>query len=268
MKRILTTLLTFTYLSSFAQAPDFPDLLMLFVDQKYDKCLSKCEKYQKKDDTKREPMTYFYEARCLYMISQDASWVEKDDAYKRAFDNSIRAAATFAKKDKKKKEHMYKEDVREFFEELKGAVLEDVDSYMHGEKQKFSKAASELKRLSTFAPNDVGALLMRGVCLQRSQNISEAINVFREADAQLDSLNFKKDVMGLDDDESLTDITNWEKELERNNTARLLMAGLIESAKFYQERNQKERAIFYIDKGKQWFENVEAYMEVYNSIVN
>ncbi len=250
-----------------AQPPEFPDLVQLYADGKYDKCIGKCMKYKDKDATKKEPIPYFYMSMCYFEISKDQSWMQKDESYKKAFSNAIKMAATFSKKDREKA-YQKETEVIDYFEQLKGAILEDVDGHLHGEKPKYSKAASELKKLITFAPDDAGALILKGVCENLNRNRTEARMNFEEGRKLLSTLNFKEDVMHMGEDEELSDIEDWEKELEYRHTARLLMYALMEAAKMYDKGNQKEMAVDYINMGKQWFENVPAYMEVYNSIVN
>ncbi len=267
MKKILSSLLIVLGTTSMAQPPDFQDLVILYADGKYDKCIDKCLKYKDKDATRKEPMPYFYMSMCFYEISKDQSWVQKNEAYKKAFNDAIKNAAVFSKKDREKA-YQKEPEVVAYYEELKGAILEDVDGHLHGEKPKYSKAASELKKLHTFAPDDAGALILKGVCENLNRNRTEARLNLQDGRKLLSTLNFKEDVMHMNADEELSDIEDWEKELEVKHTARLLMYSLIEAAKMYDKGNQKEVAIDYINIGKQWFENVKEYMEVYNSIVN
>ena len=51
---------------SFAQEKnEFEELLLLFVDEEYEKCLRKAEKYTLDKETRREPMPYLYIAMCM-----------------------------------------------------------------------------------------------------------------------------------------------------------------------------------------------------------
>jgi len=267
MRTLITAIILFTGLGSYAQAPDFDKLLILYADEEYVKCIKAAEKYMSKDEFKREPMPYFYTSRAYYEISKDGEFIEKNPDYKRSYNNAISFAAKFSKKDKEKI-HQNKEEVVEYFEIMKGAILEDVDGYMHSEKPKYSKCVSELKKLVTFAPEDVGGWLMKATCNYKNKNAYEARNDFAKAEELIKTLNFKKDVMHMNSDEELSDIKNWDKELKVNHTARLLMHGLIESAQMQIDADEPEKAKEIISMGKQWYEEVEEYMAVYNEIVN
>lgn len=250
-----------------AQAPDFNDLVILFADGDYEKCIHKAEKYMSKDATRKEPMPYFFMSKCQFEINKDGEFKEKHPEYKRAYSNALKYAATFTRKDKAKV-HQKELQVIEYFEELKGAILEDVDGYMHGEKPKYSKCVGELKRLVTFAPEDAGAWLMLATCDYRNMNKTVARDEFKKAYELVKTLNFKTDVMHMDESEELSDIENWEKELKVNHTARLLMQGLIEAARMQVDARSPEKAKEIMNMGKQWYEEVEEYMTAYNEIVN
>ena len=274
MKSIITTLslLILMGISSVAQPPEYGDLVVLFADGKYDKLIKKCQKYMDKSDTKSDAIPYIYMANAYFEISKDQTWMQKDPTYKRAYGNSLRYAAQFRKKVDRMKEagerkRLIKE-YRPFLLELKAAVMEDVDLYMHGEKPSYSKAAAELKRVVTFAPDDAGAWLLKAVCTYKSGNKSGAKMDFEQANTLLDSLNFAEDVMDLGPGESLSDIENWEKEVQNNPEARMLMNGLIECARMYIESRKSDMAEDYITKGFQWFEKHPVYKEAYDEIVN
>ena len=61
MKKILiASLFTMLYsLGSFAQS-DYNDLLLMYVDEKYERCLYKAEKYTLDEKTKKEPLPYLF----------------------------------------------------------------------------------------------------------------------------------------------------------------------------------------------------------------
>ena len=50
---------------------DFMDLLLLFVDEKYDVCFHKSLKYNEKEKTKKHPLPYLYAAMASFEMSQD-----------------------------------------------------------------------------------------------------------------------------------------------------------------------------------------------------
>ena len=272
LKLSFFTALLFSGIMSSAQRPDYEDLNILYAEGKYDKLLKKCEKYQSKDDSKYDPLPFLYTSMAFFEISQDETWMQKDDSYKRAYSNSLRYAASFRKKLNRLKSDAEKrkilKDNNDFLNRLKGAIMEDVDLFMHQEKKYYRKAVSELKRLVTFDPDDAGAYLLKGVCEYRAKNKTVSRMDFDSAAVKLENLNFKRDVMLMDPDEELSDIEDWKYEIEHNPTARLLMNGLIESARLWEEERNHEEAVRYINIGYPWFQNYDVYKAEYDKIVN
>ena len=252
-------------LTAVAQPPEYQDLVILFADGKYDKCISKSTKYKEKDT--RAPLPHLYLSKAYFEISKDQSWIQKDPVYKRAYGNALKFAASFVKKDKEKA-FQNERDVIEYFEVLKGSVLETVESHMYDAKPKYSKAISELKRLVTFAPDDAGAWLLKAVCNTKNKVRKAAQEDFEMANKILENLNFKQDVMHMDASEKLSDIEDWKKEVMHNSSARSLMVGIMEAAKLLNTDRRQDDAKKLMNTGFQWFENHEDYKALYNEIVN
>ncbi|MEY3835453.1 MAG: hypothetical protein RI989_881 [Bacteroidota bacterium] len=69
MKKLLLFVFLIGSLKSFAQT-DYPDLLAMFVDEKYEKCLYKAEKYTLNEKTKKDPLPYLFMSRCYFEMSK------------------------------------------------------------------------------------------------------------------------------------------------------------------------------------------------------
>ena len=60
MKHILTIAAFLLGSASFAQKHVYEDLLVMYVDEKYDKCIAKAEGYTMADDTKKDALPFLY----------------------------------------------------------------------------------------------------------------------------------------------------------------------------------------------------------------
>ncbi|MCB0198137.1 MAG: hypothetical protein KDJ65_39710, partial [Anaerolineae bacterium] len=67
---LAAALLAFTAFTATAQKHVYEDLLVLFVDENYEKCLAKAENYTVNDDTRKDPLPYLYMSMSLYEMSK------------------------------------------------------------------------------------------------------------------------------------------------------------------------------------------------------
>ena len=155
---IFTTIVSINN-SILAQAnKDYMDLLVLYVDEDYEKCLKKADKYMGKDDTKRDALPYLYASMAYYEMSRDHKYSED---YPRAYKNSLSYLSKYRRKDK---EFNYKEDAIEFIEKIKFGIAEQVDNYLlTGSDRDMRKIKLLLKKVVKIDPDDVGAQLLLGV---------------------------------------------------------------------------------------------------------
>ena len=79
---------------------EYMDLLLLFVDEKYDICFSKASKYTQKDKTKNDPLPYLYIAMSSFEMSQDHKYT---NLHPKAYKTAISFTAKYRKKDKQYK---------------------------------------------------------------------------------------------------------------------------------------------------------------------
>lgn len=155
---LFLTLLTVSNSLSAQTNNEYMDLLVLYVDEDYEKCIKKAEKYMDKDETKRDALPYLYSSMAYYEMSRDHKYSE---AYPRAYKTSLSYLSKYRKKDK---DYKYKEDALEFTEKLKFEIGEQVDNYLlTGTDKDLRKIKSLLKKLVKIDPDDVGAQLLLGV---------------------------------------------------------------------------------------------------------
>ena len=97
MKKLLTLTAFALAFSAQAQKHVYEDLLVLFVDEKYEKCIYKAEGYTQGDDTKKDALPFLYVSMCLFEMSKQ----EKYNAdYPKASRDAIKWAEKYRKKDK------------------------------------------------------------------------------------------------------------------------------------------------------------------------
>ncbi len=155
---------------------DYMELLELIVDEKYEKCLFKCQKMNVADKTKKEPLPYLYASMSYYEMSRDHKY--KDD-YPKAFKNAISYLGKYRKKDKS---YEYKEDAEEYIEKIKFILLEEVENNALAATEKSAKStASLMKKIITFDPDDHGAKLIQGLNYILSKNKTEGKKTVQEA---------------------------------------------------------------------------------------
>jgi antitoxin component HigA of HigAB toxin-antitoxin module len=138
-------------------AQEYQDLLMLYVDEKYDKCLSKCEKYTESDKTKNDALPFLYASMCLYEMSKDHKYITD---YPNAYADALAWAGKYRKKDKS---YTYKSEALPFIEKLKHEILEEIDNaFLEGTEKSFKKALGTIKKILIFDPECIGTELLRG----------------------------------------------------------------------------------------------------------
>ena len=135
-------------------------LLVWFVDGKYEKVLYKAIRYTEDDEQKKHPMPYLYMAKAYLGIhnSDDADLREAYEVDKmKALKNALKYAGKFVKKDKEQ-EYIFEE--LEYIEDLRKETIIAAETEM--DNGKFTKAKSYYKYLTTLDKEDPGAWMMYG----------------------------------------------------------------------------------------------------------
>jgi hypothetical protein len=93
----LLLLLTFEWNNAVAQENKYMDILVMLVDEEYEKCVKKCEKLIDNDATKKEPLPYLYLSMAYYEMSKDNKYI---DEYPKAFFRSLSTLIKYRRIDK------------------------------------------------------------------------------------------------------------------------------------------------------------------------
>lgn len=226
---------------SFAQPPSYDDLIILYADGNYEKLLKVAEKYTQKDDTKKDALPFLYLAKCNFMMSKDQTWLEK---YPKAFNDAIRFAGNVIKKDK---EGVVVEENKEFFVDLKGALVEDMKNLI--DEGSYAKLMGYIAKLHRFSKDDVGSYFLKTGAQYQEKDKSGAKLTQREAWERLEAV------------ENVDAWSDIDKEMLKIGTMEYCNAQI-------NVMKQTAPAKELLGKVKQWLEDDEEFMDYYNKIIN
>lgn len=237
----LSLMLSFPFLS-IAQAPEFKDLVMLFADGKYDKCLVKADKYSQDDKTKKEPLPYIYMSMSLYRISLDATLKEKNPNIKDPLKEAFKYAGKFVKTDKQRE---YVKEYEDYLNELLNSAIEESVNFAN--EGKYAKSVAAMKKVTEFFPEDPGGWLLRGVYEFHNKVRAEATTSWNKAFELLEKFKFE-------------DMTKAEK--------KLLKIAITDYVNLQVEQKMMDKAKDMLNKGMVWFKDDADYKEFYDRIIN
>lgn len=154
-------------------------LLVWYVDQKYEKVLFKAIRYTEDDEQKKHPVPYLYMAKAYLGIhnSDDSDLRETYEVDKlKALKNALKYAGKFVKKDKEL-EYVPKE--QEYLEDLRKETVIAAETEM--DNGKYTKAKSYYKYLTTINEEDPGAWMMYGTVFLALKARRDADNAWETA---------------------------------------------------------------------------------------
>lgn len=180
MKHLLLTLslLLFALTGSFAQKHVYDDLLVLYVDEEYEKCIAKADRYTEKDETRRDPLPYLYKSMCYHEMSKLEKFTSQHE-YRFADREALKYAALYRKKDKKKE---FFNNYEDYWSELNTYAMSS--GIAHYEMGDYSKARRVFDRMVVYMPENTGAWRMRALCQDRmnlKRDATESRKQFDEA---------------------------------------------------------------------------------------
>jgi hypothetical protein len=208
-----------------AQDEDYKDLLFLIIDGDLEKAVNKAEKFTENDKTKRDPVPYVYLSMAYFEISKREDMRED---YPRAFREAIKNASKFARYDK---ENEYSSEFENYLSELKLEIMREARYYY--EQENWRRSITYSKYITRIDPNDLAALLMKGVAEVKSRNEYQAKTTFEEAETVLEGFSPQK----LKNDESAQ-----------------LRYSIIEYAKLMKQNGTKDKAAPFLAMGEDAFD--------------
>ena len=253
MKKLLVILSLISYTSiNTVLSQEYQDLLILYVDEKYEKCFVKAINYTENEKTKKHPLPYLYVSMASFEMSQDHQYSEN---WPKAYSTALSFAKKYRKKDP---DNTYAEDSQEYIDQLKEIIYEDVENYMLTSTEKgYKKAAGILKKVCAFDPKDHGARLLWGELEIRTKNQTEGKKIVAAAIDLIKTIGT---------DVQLGDLTEIQQ--------RFLRKSLMEYALFIDVKDH-EKAIEIISMGQPFFyeeredcllDDNEEYKKLYDEI--
>lgn len=179
MSKGLLLVLFLTVSNFYAKADSFDELLILYVDEEYEKCISKSEKYMDKRATRKEPLPYLYASMSYYEMSQ---LPEYEEEYPKAFKEAMKNAAKFVRKDR---ENEYINEHEWYLPELLRVAHESAMNYYLDDKS--IMAVGMYTYVLMIDESDLAANVMMYVCYMKDDKRSKAY------DAEKEILKMKKD---------------------------------------------------------------------------
>ena len=143
---------------------------------KFEDCAYNAESMLENDKYKDDPEIMLWCAMCWYEVSQ-MNDAKKKEEYPKALQDAMKYVAKFRKKDKDG--NMFR-DNKDFFENLKKAVIAESAPHMDDDKKR-RIAVTNYKALNKAIPEDNAVLFMKGVGEHLNKNVGEGDNNIKAA---------------------------------------------------------------------------------------
>lgn len=241
MNRSLPLLAFILLLASGARAQKQPyeDLLVKYVDEKYEDCLAKAQGYTEKESTKKDPLPYLYMSMCLYEMSKIEKFRAMEE-YKKSDKDAVKFAEKYRKKDKNKE---FFDNYADYWSEL-NTLAQDAGLNDY-EANSFSKAKQWFDGMTGYYPENPGPWLMLGLTMLKS-------NLVKEGEAAIAKFQPAIDAAGgigmLPDDQK-----------------KLVKSALIHYATYLDSKGNKAKAKDMLEIGKDFFMEDPEFKGTYES---
>ncbi len=224
-----------------AQAKPYDDLLVKYVDEKYEDCLAKAERYTLADKTKRDALPYLYMSMCLFEMSKIPKYQAMEE-YKKADRDALKWAEKYRKKDKEKE---FFNNYEDYWGQLNTMAQEGgLNDFESGAKG-ISKAKRVFDSMTSYYPENPGAWLMLALTDFNTNLAKEgdvAIGKYKEA------LEAAGGVDKLPEDQK-----------------KLMKSGLIHYAEYLDSKGDKSGAKAAMEPGKDVFKDDAEFKGAYES---
>ncbi|MCB0764580.1 MAG: tetratricopeptide repeat protein [Flavobacteriales bacterium] len=182
---LFALLLTITS-SLHAQKHVYDDLLILYVDEEYEKCLWKADRYIEKDDTRRDPLPYLYMSMCSHEMSKLEKYT-LDPEYRKVGRDALKYAEKFRKKDKNLE---FFNNYEDYWAEL-NTVAMDIGLALLDQGE-YSKAKRQFDHMAGYYPENPGAWQMLALCqlkMKLARDAKESMMEFNKAYAAVPDID-------------------------------------------------------------------------------
>lgn len=222
-----------------AQKHVYEDLLVLFVDEKYEKCIWKAQGYVENDNTKKDPLPYLYISMCYHEMS-------KQEQYQTDYPKAARDAMKWAEKYRRKdKEMEFWNNYEDYWMSLNNQALDEGENYLEDPKGA-SKARQVFTSMTKYQPENPGPWLLLAVS-QYNSNLAK--------DGDLSVQEFEKALAAAGDISTLP-----------SDQKRALKVGIIRYADHLTEKGNKDGARKIVALGKDHFMGEADFKGLYDSL--
>ncbi|HMC97761.1 MAG TPA: hypothetical protein VKG92_08915 [Flavobacteriales bacterium] len=226
MKNLLTLAGLLVCLSATAQKHVYEDLLVMYVDEKYEKCIAKAETYTMADDTKKDALPFLYMSMCFFEMSK----VEKFAVdYPHASRDALKWAEKYRKKDK---EREFFGNYEDYWAEL-NTTASTMGENLLDDPKGLSKAKQIFDAMVGYYPENPGRWLMLAMSQYKS-------NLQKEGDLSVAAFDKALAAAG--------DITTLPKDQQVT-----LKNALIRYVDYLTSKGMRDRARQYASLGKDAF---------------
>lgn len=240
----LAALLAFTTLTATraqAQTKPYDDLLVKYVDEKYEDCVYKAERYTENDKTKKDALPYLYVSMCLYEMSKIPKYQGMAD-YKHADRDALKWAEKYRKKDK---DLEFFHNYDDFWSSLNTMAQESgMNLYEAGAKD-IPKAKRYFESMTRYYPENPGAWLMLALTQYTT-------NQAKEGDASMAKYKAALEAAG--------GIGNLPEDQKK-----LMKSALIHDAEYLDGKGDKSGAKAAMETGKEFFMDDAEFKAAYGS---
>lgn len=228
------------FIAAQAQKQPYEDLLVKYVDEKYEDCLAKAFGYTEKDDTKKDPLPYIYVSMCYYEMSKIEKYRMMEE-YKKSDKDAVKYAEKYRKKDKNKE---FFDNYADFWADL-NLMSQEAGLNAYDDEKGLSKAKQWFDGMTGYYPENPGAWMMLALTQYKS-------NLAKEGDASMAKFQPALDQVGgvgmLPDDQK-----------------KLLKAALIHYATYMDSKGNRSKAKEMLEIGKDFFMDDAEFKGAYES---
>jgi hypothetical protein len=238
-KSILLLLLLALNLGLRAQKHVYEDLLVLYVDEKYEKCIFKAEGYTLADDTKKDALPFLYVSMCYHEMSKKEQF---NTDYPKAARDAMKWAEKYRRKDK---DLEFWRNYEDYWMSLNIQALDEGENGLDDPKG-LSRARQTFTSMTKYHPENPGPWLLLAIS-QYKANLAK--------DADLSVKEFDKAFAAAGDISTLP-----------ADQKRALKSALIRYADLMQEKGNKDAARKYVALGKDYFMADADFKGLYDSL--
>lgn len=238
-KLLLFSLATLMHFGLRAQKHIYEDLLVLYVDEKFEKCIDKAEGYTTNDNTKKDPLPFLYISMCYHEMSKQEKFLAD---YPKASREAMKWAEKYRRKDK---DLEFFHNYEDFWMSLNTAAMDEGENLMDDPKG-LSKSRQVWSSMTKYYPENPGPWLMLAITQYQG-------NLAKEAD--LSVKEFDKVFKAAGNIASLP-----------ADQRKLLKNALIRFADYSMDKGLRDQARRYIALGKDYFMGENDFKAAYNNL--